>query len=230
VSSHGAGPVEVTPGPASLLGVLAAARERGFIGGPDLVAHVRQADALVAAVQEQCHGWSLGGDGAALPTPVLDLGSGGGLPGLVLADRWPTVGVTLLDGSTERSTFLVDAVDRLGWTDRVRVAGGRAEELGRDPALRHRYELVVARSFGPPAVVAECGAPFLVEGGRLVVSEPPDADGSRWDAPASLAALGLSVEALVARDGHRFQILRADTRCSDRYPRRTGIPTKRPLF
>jgi 16S rRNA (guanine527-N7)-methyltransferase len=160
---------------------------------------------------------------------VLDLGSGGGLPGLVLAALWPDTAVTLLDGGTERAAFLVSAVEQLDWAERVAVAAGRAEELGRT-GLRGRFDLVVARSFGPPAVVAECGAPFLTAGGRLVVSEPPDADGSRWSHAGELATLGLEAEPLRTAGGHHFQPLRAVSPCPARYPRRTGIPTKRPLF
>jgi 16S rRNA (guanine527-N7)-methyltransferase len=217
VSDREAGPGGQSPGPASgLFAVLTAAQQRGFIGGPELGAHVRQAEALAAAV-------------GSAPSRVLDLGSGGGLPGLVLASCWPTAEVTLLDGGTARAAFLSWAVAELGCGDRVAVAAGRAEELGRTE-LRGGFDLVVARSFGPPAVVAECGAPFLAVGGWLLVSEPPDSDGSRWDHPAELAALGLAPEPVRERDGHRFQPLQATTPCPNRYPRRTGIPTKRPLF
>jgi 16S rRNA (guanine527-N7)-methyltransferase len=204
-------------GPAStLFGVLAASQQRGFIGGPELDAHVRQAEALADAV-------------GPAPATLLDLGSGGGLPGLVLAARWPGTAVTLLDGGTERAAFLSSAVEQLGWTDRVSVAAGRAEVLGRT-GLRGGFELVVARAFGPPAVVAECGAPFLGEDGLLVVSEPPGADGSRWDHPTALAELGITAEPLRTTGGHAFQPLRATGPCPDRYPRRTGVPSKRPLF
>ena len=217
MSLGGAGPVERAPGPADLLVVLGDAQRRGLIGGHDLGPHVRQAEAFVAVI----------GDDAA---PVLDLGSGGGLPGLVVADRLPGTGLTLLDGSSERGAFLAEAVARLGVEDRVDVAVGRAEELGRRTERRGRYAVVVARLFGPPAVVAECAAPFLAVGGRLIVSEPPDADGSRWRHPAELAQLGLEDEGLTTQGDHRFQVLRAVGPCPDRFPRRTGIPTKRPLF
>ena len=94
--------------------------------------------------------------------------------------------------------------------------------------MRAAFDLVVARSFGPPAVVAECAAPFLRVGGRLAVSEPPTGE-DRWP-PAPLAELGL--EATERRDvgGAHVQLLRQTAPCPDRYPRRTGVPTKRPLF
>jgi 16S rRNA G527 N7-methylase RsmG len=226
ISPGGTGPVEHAPGPIArsplpaaggLREVLEIAQARGFIGGPDLDAHVRQAEAFVAAV-------------GGAPATVLDLGSGGGLPGLVMAMRWAGTRLTLLDGSTERGAFLVDAVARLGLYEVVEVAVGRAEELGRQGALRGGFEVVVARSFGAPAVVAECGAPFLAIGGRLMVSEPPGSDGSRWHHPEVLAQLGLEQADLRSQGDHAFQVLRATRACPPRFPRRTGVPAKRPLF
>ena len=147
---------------------------------------------------------------------------------------WPATAWWLLDANQRRTDFLTEAVQRLGVADRVTVVRGRAEELGHDGGLRGRFELVVARSFGKPAVTAECAAGFLKVGGTLMVSEPPATQGSesgaagegpRWD-PVGLAELGLAL------GGHQAgcQVLHAHAACPDRYPRRVGIPTKRPLF
>src|SRR5690606_21759798 len=103
---------------------------------------------------------------------------------------------------------------------------GRAEEVGRS-RWRGRAEAVIARSFGPPAATAECAAPLLRGGGLLVVSEPPD-DVDRWPA-AGLAALGLVVGPRVAEDA-TVQVLVQQEVCPDRFPRRVGLPAKRPLF
>ncbi len=104
---------------------------------------------------------------------VLDLGTGGGVPGLLLASWWTDARFVLLDSSQRRTSFLTDVVEDLGWSDRVVVIEARAETAGRDPALRTGQTLVVSRSFGPPGTTAECGAPFLEVGGFLVVSDPP---------------------------------------------------------
>jgi 16S rRNA (guanine527-N7)-methyltransferase len=141
----------------------------------------------------------------------------------VLALRWPTTSWTLVDASERRCRFLDAAITELGLDGRVRVAQGRAEVLGRDPVLRGAFALVTARSFGPPGVTAECGAPFLEVGGRLLVSEPPEA-APRW--PDEVALLGLAVGERVSG----IQILAQVTPCPDRFPRRTGVPAKRPLF
>ena len=100
-------------------------------------------------------------------------------------------------------------------------------------------DLVVARSFGPPAVTAECGAPFLKAGGLLVVSEPPVSVGSpsgdqgsvqpeRWPG-AALEQLGLRPVQLVG-EPFAYQLLVQQRLCPTRFPRRTGVPTKRPLY
>ena len=115
-----------------------------------------------------------------LDGPLLDLGSGGGLPGLVIALDDPTLQVTLLERQQRRADHLRWAVGALDLADRVSVVGARAEVAASDPGHRGRYQAVTARSFGPPAITAECASPFLMNGGRLVVSEPPAADTDRW--------------------------------------------------
>jgi len=209
---------------AALRSVLGRSHELGLIGDPDLETHIDHALGFASVV-------------ADAPTRALDLGSGGGLPGLVLARHWPTSQWVLLDGSPTRTAFLRDAVGELELGDRVEVVTGRAEEVGRLAGRRGSVDLVVSRSFGPPAVVAECAAPFLAVGGLLVVSEPPGTV-DRWDHPDALAALGLEVT--VAADGAgsdpadvvrgSYRVLGQVAPCPDRYPRRVGIPTKRPLF
>jgi 16S rRNA (guanine527-N7)-methyltransferase len=159
---------------------------------------------------------------------VLDLGSGGGVPGLVLAERWSEVEITLLDAQARRVRFLDAAVAELGWGGRVVAIHGRAEELGRAPGHRGAYDLVTSRSFGPPAVTAECGGPFLRLGGVLVVAEPPGAP-ERWPAEG-LAVLGLRDEGTVSAGDATVRRLRQATVVADRFPRRPGLPARRPLF
>jgi len=198
--------------PALLLGVLEEARQAGFLGPGPVTRHVELAGAFVAA--------------APPPAWGVDLGSGGGVPGLVLAQAWPDSRWVLLDRSARRTAFLRRAVVRLGWTHRVEVRTGDAELTGTDPDHRGRHDLVVARSFGPPAVTAECAAPMLQVGGRLVVSEPPDTDPDRWPA-ASLAELGLAARRVVPAPA-RVQVLEQVAACPGRFPRRTAA--KRPLW
>lgn len=169
-------------------------------------------------------------DGAAAPLDrVVDLGSGGGLPALVIARRCPELRLTLVEAQQRRASFLVEAIDRLGLASRVSVVADRAERVGKDLSQRGGYQAATARAFGPPAVVAECAAPLLEQGGILVVSEPPSAVLSeRWPADG-LAALGMGPARLDAQE-RRFVAIPQRRPCPGRFPRRVGVPGKRPLF
>lgn len=120
---------------------------------------------------------------------VLDLGTGAGVPGLVIADARPDLSLTLLDRRATRMDSLRLAVAALGMDDRVEVVTGEAESIARDPRHGGTYAAVVARGFASPESTARAARPFLAPGGALVVSEPPDWDPSRWPTPM-LEALG----------------------------------------
>jgi SAM-dependent methyltransferase len=161
----------------------------------------------------------------------LDLGSGGGLPGLVLAEILRPTGArgTLLDSRQRRTGFLEEGLASLDLTDEVDVLTARAEDAARDPDHRDAYDLVVARSFGPPAVTAECATGLLRSGGRLVVSEPPEEDPRRWDAEV-LAALALSPPEITHATPAAAAVLTKLAPTPAKYPRKPGIPQKRPLW
>ena len=199
----------------SLERVLEDSRRLGFLGPGPLPPQIEHARGF-ASTRERA------------PDSFLDLGSGGGLPGLVLALEWPRAYAVLLDAMAKRTEFLRTACTRLGISERVEVRCARAEDAGRDPALRGRFDVVTARSFGPPAVTAECAAGLLRPGGELIVSEPPEDDGSRWPA-AGLAELGLEV-VQAPTPQRRFVAMRLTGPTPDRYPRRVGVPGKRPLW
>lgn len=201
-----------------LQAVLGESRRLGFLGPGPVEDHVEHAEGFVGLV----------GAGRR----VVDLGSGGGLPGLVLAVRRPDLELLLVDAMEKRCRFLRRAVGELGLSERVRVDCGRAEELARDPRWRSAFDVVVARSFGPPATTAECAVGFLAApGSHLLVSEPPDATETvrRWP-PDGLVRLGLAVGDRVATARGSIQILEAVEVGLAEYPRRVGVPAKRPLF
>ena len=163
---------------------------------------------------------------------VLDLGSGGGLPGLVIATARPDLDLTLLDTRQRACRFLREAIAELGLL-RVGVVEARAEEAARRPALRETFDAIVSRSFGPPAVTAECAVGFLRPGGGLVVSEPPEEDAGtgtvrRWP-EEGLDTLGFG-PAVLQRTGDASFVTITKVRSDDEWPRRTGVPAKRPLW
>jgi 16S rRNA (guanine527-N7)-methyltransferase len=212
--------------------VLLAAREAGFLGPGPIDRHLLHAEGFVDLARAQVP--------AVAHPRILDLGSGGGLPGLVVAEQWPAARLVLLEANQRRAQFLERAVTTCGLGDRVEVVQERAEIAGRDAAYRETFDGVVVRSFGPPAVVAECAAPLLLVGGWLIVSEPPIEggdeqpseepldDSGRWPADR-LSQFGLEPVAFV-RNQFGYQVLRQQQACPERFPRRNGMPSKKPLF
>ncbi|MGD1012321.1 MAG: RsmG family class I SAM-dependent methyltransferase [Acidimicrobiales bacterium] len=210
--------------------VLSEARRRSLIGKAPFSAQRAHSEEFLRALSLENF------DG-----PVVELGAGGGLPGLVLATEDPKLKLVLVDSARRSIRFLLWAIEELELPDRVEIVDARAEDLGRDERWRGRFAAVIARSFGPPGVTAECAAPLLRVGGRLIVSEPPghkalatedasDASrtGERWPIEGC-AKLGLVPEPGL-REEFGFAILRQASPCPDRFPRRPGIPSKRPLF
>jgi 16S rRNA (guanine527-N7)-methyltransferase len=129
----------------------------------------------------------------------------------------------------KRAKFLEEALEWEGAPANGTVIRGRVEETARIPELIESFELVTARSFGPPAVTAECGAQFMKVGGVMIVSEPPDdTDDKRWNR-AKLADLGLVAEGRVRR-GAAYEVLIKTHPTPKEYPRTIGTPRKRPLF
>jgi hypothetical protein len=156
----------------------------------------------------------------------IDIGSGGGLPGLVLAGatsgNW-----ALVERAARRCTFLRWAVGELGLSDRVEVVCGDVVDVARGP-LRGVATLVTARGFGSPAATLECGAPLLSEGGRLVVSEPPG-DESRWPLEL-LDELNLADEGSWHTKSAGYRAFMSGGSCPERYPRRNNRQATKPLF
>ncbi len=150
----------------SLIEVLQRSRAAGFLGPGPLEPHIAHAQRYAAAL------------GSAQGLNVLDLGSGGGLPGLVIFSERQDLTGWLLDAMLKRTAFLEWAVAELGLSDRVQVARGRAEDLAHTEAHRAKFDAVIARSFGPPAATVEAALGFLKAESKLIISEPPD--GRTW--------------------------------------------------
>jgi 16S rRNA (guanine527-N7)-methyltransferase len=194
-------------------------RERGFLSPQPLEPQIEHAKGFAAA-------WN-----SVFSTPpenFLDLGSGGGLPGLVLLQEWNNKAV-LMDAMEKRVAFLQEVLESDDTPGDAEAIQARAETLSREPKYTEAFDLVTARSFGPPAITAECAVRFMKVGGLLIVSEPPDDDApNRWPVEG-LRKLGL--ENLGRhRFGAAFQILRKTSNTPSIYPRESGTPKKKPLF
>ncbi len=143
---------------------------------------------------------------------------------------WPGSRILLIESNERRAGFLLAECSGRAEMGNVEVLHSRAEDAAHTASFREKFDLVTSRSFGAPAVAAECGAPFLTVGGLMVVSEPPDSDGGRWPSDA-LAQLGIQPSTrLRFNDSYGYQVLAKFHETPDRFPRRVGIPAKRPLF
>jgi 16S rRNA (guanine527-N7)-methyltransferase len=164
---------------------------------------------------------------------ALDLGSGGGVPGLVLALARPDVSWTLVDSAGKKADALRGFVKALGLGN-VAVVAERAETLGRDAAYRSQFDLVAARACAPLPVLAEYALPLVRLGGALVawkgVIDASELRAGR-DAGSDLGggALELHATGIPALGTHQFVLIRKVGPTPERFPRRPGQPVKRPL-
>ncbi len=147
--------------------ILATAQRFGTLGSrpiPEVIEHARH---FVAALPPQAQ-------------LVIDIGTGAGVPGLIIADDRPDLTLVLVDRREARMDELSRGVAAAGMADRVQVLTADVETLGRDSEHHEKYDVVVCRGFGSPEVTAPLARPLLKNGGTLIVSEPPSPDPSRW--------------------------------------------------
>lgn len=202
-----------------LLAALERPHRLGMIGGDlaDHVAHAASFGPLVAVVASATENTENPGSQLA----AVDLGTGGGIPGIVLAALWPQWQWTLVDVRAARAQEVEATVARLGLEATCDVVVSAAQELGRAAPWRQTFDLAVARAFGPPALLAECSAGLLRVGGTLIVSEPPNALaelGDRWPTQ-SLEAFGLGPAAIETVEGRHFAVIKKTSSTPERYPR-----------
>ncbi|MCO5168345.1 MAG: 16S rRNA (guanine(527)-N(7))-methyltransferase RsmG [Planctomycetes bacterium] len=167
--------------------------------------------------------------------PLVDVGSGGGVPGIPLALARPGWRVTLVESERRKAAFLEEACRALGLADRVGVRAARAEALGRDPAARERHGSAVIRAVAAAAPCLELTLPLVRVGGRAVLYRGPTEAAADLEVARRVAPLlggGLpDLVALTLPSGARRCLLVVPkvAPCPERFPRREGIPTKRPL-
>ena len=152
---------------------------------------------------------------AGIPGPIVDVGSGGGAPGLPLAAAFPDREVTLLESSERKCAFLEGAAVDF---PNVRVVRGRAEEQEVD-----QYGVAVAKALAPPPVAAEWCLPLVRPGGAVVLWVGPTVDAD----PVGRVAAQLAGELVESPPG--FLVLRKLDLTPPGFPRRPGIARKRPL-
>jgi 16S rRNA (guanine527-N7)-methyltransferase len=162
---------------------------------------------------------------------LVDVGSGGGLPGLPLKIARPDLKVTLVESDQAKAAFLVRACAALG-LDGVEVLARRAEEVGRDPLFRESFDVAVARALAPMPVLAELCLPLVRVGGRLLAQktegEDVDAAGRAIEAMGGVIRRVAAAPSGARRSG-TVVIVDKVRPTPPAYPRRPGVPSRKPL-
>ncbi len=164
---------------------------------------------------------------------IIDVGSGGGLPAVVLAIALPRMEVVAAESVAKKCGFIAEAAACLGLTN-LQVQCARAEELGRGPE-RESFDVAVSRALASLAVVAELTVPLVRVGGSLVVMKGPMSDQERTSGDNALAILGApglcgkQVWPFAGAENRWLYVASKTRPTPSAYPRRPGVPEKRPL-
>ncbi len=165
---------------------------------------------------------------------IIDVGTGGGFPGLPIKIMIPDINLTLLDSIQKRIIFL-EALTKEINLQSILLIHGRAEDYGRKSLYREKYDVAVSRAVAPFRILLEYCLPFVNEGGIFIVQKSADIEAEIKEGTEALKILGGQVEQKIdlklpfSGDSRSIIIVRKIKRTPDKYPRRVGIPQKRPL-
>jgi len=166
---------------------------------------------------------------------VIDVGSGAGLPGIPVKILLPDVKLVLLEATAKKANFLRHLIAELA-LDSVEVVVGRAEEVAHDAQFRERFELVLSRAVAPLPTLAELTLPFCTVGGSFVAQKKGTIDPEVSKASKAITILGGNLREVKGVDLEEFSdkrwliVVDKVMPTPQQYPRRAGIPAKRPIF
>ena len=165
---------------------------------------------------------------------VIDVGTGGGFPGVPLAIAFPEKQFTLIDSLNKRIKIVNELCEKLGIAN-VTAIHGRAEELARKKELRETFDLCVSRAVANMSTLAEYCLPFVKTGGSFIAYKGPDCDDEVRQAQRAIELLGGRLTGDVRPGGedmpfdHRLIIIQKEKNTPSKFPRKAGRPTKEPL-
>jgi 16S rRNA (guanine527-N7)-methyltransferase len=165
---------------------------------------------------------------------VIDIGTGAGFPGLPLRLLYPHMELALLEATAKKTDFLAHIVQRLKLTN-IWIINARAEETGQDQATREKFDTVLARAVAQMPVLGEYMLPLCKVGGRCVALKGESAAAEAQQAEQALRILGGHVEKIIpvelpqVPETHYLVVVEKIAATPPQYPRRPGIPSKRPL-
>jgi 16S rRNA (guanine527-N7)-methyltransferase len=166
---------------------------------------------------------------------IIDVGTGAGIPGIPLKIIFTNIKLVLLEAAAKKAAFLQHIAQKLGLDD-VEILVGRAEEVAHLTQYRERFDLVLSRAVAPLPTLVELTLPFCTIGGSFIAQKKGAIDQEISRANKAISILGGSLREVKRVDLEEF----ADERylvvidklspTSPKYPRRPGIPAKRPLL
>lgn len=168
-----------------------------------------------------------------MPGSMLDLGTGGGLPGIPLKICLPQMKLYLVDANRRKINFLQRVAAELN-LDEVHFMPDRAERWGRHPRYRERFDYVVSRAVARASVLAELALPLVRRGGTLIMYKGKQGLPEMAAAAVSIDLCGGRLEhhwryRLPTGEGRTLFSIRKERATPELYPRRTGKPAKSPL-
>lgn len=161
-----------------LLRVLGEAQRIGALGSSPLFEIIRHASWFADAIPIEAR-------------EIVDLGSGAGVPGLIVAVARPELRVILVDRRQKRVDALVRAIALLGKGGQVAAVCADVDKIRTQESWQGRFDAAISRGFGPPLQTLAWSVQLVRPGGVVVISEPPDEIGDRW-AGVDLVALGVA--------------------------------------
>ena len=165
---------------------------------------------------------------------IIDIGSGAGIPGLPLKILFPEIRLVLLEATEKKAAFLRHISDRLVLAD-VEVLSGRAEDAARQGQYRESFDIVVSRAVAPLVTLVELALPFCVIGGSFIAQKKGGLVSEINQAERAISRLGgrlrevKSVDLEEFSDERQLVVIDKELSTPELYPRRSGIPSKRPL-
>ncbi|MCY6958202.1 16S rRNA (guanine(527)-N(7))-methyltransferase RsmG [Clostridium sp. ZC22-4] len=165
---------------------------------------------------------------------IIDIGTGGGFPGIPMKIIRPDIDIVLLDSLRKRINVLDDILYKIGIDD-VITMHGRAEEYGVREEHREQYDAVVSRAVANLAVLSEFCIPYVKVGGYFVAMKGPSVDEEIENAKKAVSILGGKIEGIIEVDiegsdlNHNLVIVKKVKNTPRKYPRKAGMITKNPL-
>jgi 16S rRNA (guanine527-N7)-methyltransferase len=170
----------------------------------------------------------------SLPVRVIDVGAGAGIPGIPLKIVFPQIQLVLLEATTRKTTFLRHIVEKLSLKD-VDIVVGRAEEVAHSPQYREQFDIVFARGVAELAALAELTLPFCSLGGLVIAHKKGDIQEEVKQAENAIKILGgrskevRPVQLPEFPDNRCLVVIEKVSATPEKYPRRVGIPAKKPI-